>query len=80
MAAPPQQPLIPSRLTHLQRANLVMDGDLKDWPAQNQAARLGAGFNARGTANAAVYLAWSAQGLHVGARCARFQRLSARPA
>ncbi len=58
------QPLIPSRLTIYAAPNLVMDGDLKDWPAKNRLPDWVLG-STMGAANAAVYLAWSDKGLHV---------------
>lgn len=60
-----QQPLIPSRLTIYSAPNLVMDGDLKDWPAKNKLPSWVLG-STMGEANADVYVAWSNQGLHVG--------------
>ena len=59
-----EQPLIPSRLTIYPAPNLVMDGDLKDWPARNRLPEWVLGSTS-GKANAALYLAWSTQGLHV---------------
>lgn len=58
------QPLIPSRLTIYSAPNLVMDGDLKDWPAKTKLPGWVLG-STLGAANAEVYLAWSNQGLHV---------------
>ena len=74
-----EQPLIPSRLTIYSAPNLVMDGDLKDWPAKTKlpAWVLGSTW---GAANAEVYLAWSNQGLHVAVAGSRFQSHRARPA
>lgn len=59
-----EQPLIPGRLTVYRAPNLVMDGDLKDWPAKNRLPDWVLGSTS-GKPNAALYLAWSAQGLHV---------------
>ncbi|MDQ3814523.1 MAG: NEW3 domain-containing protein, partial [Armatimonadota bacterium] len=60
-----QQPLIPSRLTVHHAPNLVMDGDLKEWPTQARLPAWVLGSTA-GEANADVYLAWSEKGLHIG--------------
>jgi hypothetical protein len=59
-----EQPLIPGRLTIYAAPNLVMDGDLKDWPVKNRLPDWVLGSTS-GKANAALYLAWSTQGLHV---------------
>ncbi len=59
-----EQPLIPSRLTIYSAPNLVMDGDLKDWPAKTKLPGWVLG-STWGTANADINLAWSNQGLHV---------------
>lgn len=59
-----QQPLIPSRLTIYSAPNLVMDGDLKEWTAKTKLPDWVLG-STQGAANANVYMAWSAKGLHV---------------
>lgn len=60
-----QQPLIPSQLTIHQAPRLVLDGDLKDWPAGTQLPAWVLGSTA-GVPHANVYMAWSPQGLYVG--------------
>jgi hypothetical protein len=59
-----RQPLIPGRLTIHRADGLVMDGDLRDWPANARIPdwALGSTFGGPG---AAVYLAWSAKGISV---------------
>lgn len=59
-----EQPLIPSRLTIYNAPNVVMDGDLKDWPTKNRLPNWVLG-STWGEANAAVFMGWSAQGLHI---------------
>jgi len=60
------QPLIPSRLTIHSASNIVMDGDLKDWPANTRIPAWVLG-STLGDPNAAVYAAWSSKGLYVAA-------------
>lgn len=58
------QPLIPSRLTIYSAPNLVMDGNLKDWPAKNLIPVWTLG-STLGQPNASIYMAWSDKGLHI---------------
>lgn len=60
-----QQPLIPSRLAIAHAPNLVMDGDLRDWPAAAEIPAWVLG-STMGVPNARVLLAWSSKGLSVG--------------
>ncbi|MBV9468425.1 MAG: hypothetical protein JOZ57_04215, partial [Abitibacteriaceae bacterium] len=60
-----QQPLIPSRLAIHPAPNLVLDGDIKDWPANTQLPAWVLGSTA-GVANSTIHLAWSPKGLYVG--------------
>ena len=59
-----QQPLIPRHIAVHRAGNLVMDGDLKDWPATGRLPSWVLGSTA-GEPNAAIYLAWSPAGLYL---------------
>ncbi len=59
-----QQPLAPGRLTIARTADLVLDGNLKAWPAKARIPAWALG-STLGDPNAAVYLAWSPKGLYV---------------
>lgn len=60
------QPLIPPRIAIHRASNLQMDGDLKDWNANQQVPDWVLG-STDGAARAKVYLAWSKEGLYVAA-------------
>ena len=59
-----RQPLIPSRMAIYAAPDLVIDGDLKDWPARNKLPDWALG-STQGEANASVFMAWSSKGFHL---------------
>lgn len=59
-----KQPLIPTRLTLRRADKLVMDGDLKDWPASAKLPAWVLGCTT-GQADADLYAAWAPEGLYI---------------